>query len=313
MSQDPRIAGLEKYIDDLSEKSGILYKQLGATLNDADKPSLWNQIERCDHEIERAQQKLNALQLTAATFHHQHMNIQDHVCKIDFEEAWKRFHKVCRQLSPECCAALFLMENFSRLGGKWFVQRLRKSFEIEIGKCRDYVPIELSLEMQPNAGGIFRRLAEPFGIEPLPEDAGQCAQKIIERLCKSIRSGEVIFLELHGWDNLAAQDRAFQQFLDEFWLPLIRQLSTIRNYRGFKILLMISTGGKMPPHWRTLCSKNIVELPLKKWTQTHIRQLCECARLPVPTIDRWVPRIYERSGGIPRDVRPELLHYLEQQ
>lgn len=309
---------LEETLADLCHKYQAAQADLRSETSAAKRISIKNQLNQLKQEIEETYEELNSLESSEKTPERRFLEINEHLYKIDFQKAFECFRHIMLNLE-KTGAALFLLQNYSPMGGEWFVERIR-NFLKQSGYFRPY-PISISGEMRPDEFGLLTRLAAHFGLELTTDNWQQFAATIVDTLCQSVRQKDIIFLEIHQWDDLAMQHLVLQRFIDDFWTPLVNRLPTITNYDEFKLIALITAGGEISPQCRTssvfctedhFCPEKALELPLTYWSHDDIKELCSYSRRSTEEIKKMVSKIYSRSrNGIPRLVYLEFMNYCQ--
>jgi hypothetical protein len=316
--KDIKKKNLEKVLADLYKKYETAYAQLLSTIDDVDKIPIQHKIEQLEQQIQNTEHKLASLESSEKTPERRSLEISDHLYKIDFQKAFECFKHIMNL--EKTGAALFLVQNYSSMGGEWFIERIR-NFLKESGYFRPY-SISISGEMRPDEFGLLTRLAAHFGLELEGGNWNHCAAAIVDTLCQSVRQKDIILLEIHQWNELAMQHLVLQRFIDGFWTPLVNRLPTITAYDEFKLIALITVVDEISPQCRTspvfctehqFCPEKVLELPLTCWTHADIKELCSYSRRSTEEITNMVSKIYSRSkNGIPKLVYFELLDCLQQ-
>lgn len=306
--KDIKKKALENLLADLYKRYETAYAQLLSTVDEVDKIPLQHKIQQLEHQIQQTENELRSLESS---------EISEHLYKIDFQKAFECFKHIMNL--EKTVAALFLVQNYSPMGGEWFVERIR-NFLKESGYFRPY-PISISGEMRPDEFGLLTRLAAHFGLELTAGNWKHYAATLIDTLCQSVRTKDIIFLEIHQWNDLAMQHLVLQRFIEDFWTPLVKRLPTLAHYHEFKLITLITAGGEISQQCRTspvFCTEDqfypekVLELPLTLWSYDDIQELCSYSRRPIEEIEQMVPKIYSRSkNGIPKLVYFELLDCLQ--
>jgi len=329
---------LEKRLAQLYEQYEAAYLQQGRMLGEADKVRVGQEIEHLEQEIEREEVKLQKLERVYGPRNRRHLGWLAHLPEIDFREAIAIFSRIIEQLEDEeGGAALFFLQNCHSMGGKWCIARLRGMLKTADFK---HYEIEFSPETRLNEHGLLSRLGQYVGCEPLPEEQDQAryaqvikqhAQVIMRKICDSLQSGSVVFIELKVWDTQSLEDRFLPWFLQDFWVPLVRHewQSVAQECPMVKFIVLVEAHtplatGSLPQAMLSpqeqFDREKILELPLRPWTLDEIRKwLFVFSGLTAPHIGldrhhikRMARSIYHASGrGQPTAVYTALMDRLE--
>ncbi len=302
------------YVQQIEAANDQLLGQLSA----AEKLSTQQQINNLLADMQRVDDELTALENVEKTpAHHLHA-FKTHLPHIDFRQPHQHVERVLRNIEQTTGgAALFFLQKSYLMGGEWFVQRIKDMLKSSSSRFRE-CPVRVSEDMCRDEFGIMSRLAQHFGIS-LNADAmdwRQGAARIVERLCEQdfIRSKDVVFIEIHEWNELDSPDSVLQKFIDGFWKPLIRQLPAIAQYEYeyFKLIAFITVEDEIPCGClsSSVCRRvedfrpeHALELQLSPWTSDDVRELCQYSRQTRTAIDHMAAKIHSRNkDGIPRYV-----------
>lgn len=305
---------LEKHLAQLYAQYEAAYLQLGRTLSDADKVKIEEEVAHIEQEIEKAEAKLRDLELAHGPRSRRHLDWTTHLPKINFSEAVEIFERIVERLDlEEGGAAFFLLQDCHSMGGKWCVARLKEMLDTSDFR---YYPIEFSPEARLDERGLLSRLGQYLGCDPFPDEQDQelyleavraYAQTVIRKICTSLQSGTVIFIELKVWDMLCLEERFLPWLLRELWVPLVRDEwpRTMEDYPLAKLFIVVSahsafTSGYLPPSLASTADQfdreKIVELPLRAWTPEEIRRwLLKFSGLTDPQIGIKSPEIKQMA------------------
>lgn len=140
-------------------------------------------------------------------------------------------------------------------------------------------------------------------------------EKIITKICQSLQTGSIIFIEINKWDILESQEKLIPWFVDEFWIPLIQQCQITtqqKELRRVKFIAVIDSESQLSSKCTNLpyycCqnnfdSKKMLRLPLNFWTQLDIQEWLDCysgLQKPASEIDLIAKQIYNKTmNGVP--------------
>jgi hypothetical protein len=308
---------LEKRLAALSEEYIAVNGQLERNRNDSDFLRLEREAKVLFQRMEELHLELEELEATNSSSNQNYLNLQEKLSKIDFIEAMSIVESTMSQFGREGGAALFLIQNSYSMAGKLCISEIRERLVSGTSDFKHY-PVELTPEGKLDEVGILERIARYVNVESIL-DKERYAQAIIGKICQSLQSGSVFFLELRKWDELSCQEQILPWFIDNFWTPLVCQLPTITTtYRKVKFIVILVSDTELSSDCLALpyyCKRGefdplkIINLPLNAWTQKDIEDwLDSYSGLPAYRIDSMAKKIYRASlKGIPTLVYNALL------
>ncbi|MBR8835876.1 MAG: hypothetical protein DSM106950_18105 [Stigonema ocellatum SAG 48.90 = DSM 106950] len=264
-----------------------------------------------DIEVEALVKEEELKELKASQGQNSHnrnyLNLEQELSKFDFTEAVKIFEDIIDKFPPNGGGALFLLQNSFSMGGERCCVRLRELLRSRTreGNFKHY-PTKLSYS-EPNEVGLLRRLAGYLNVKSQPEYREQCAQEIIRKIHNSVpESGHIIFIEVTEYDYLFEQEHILPWFLENFWVPLVQELSnTAKNYRRVQFVGLIVADSTIPSKClpTSICCttqefsyEKIIELPLKKCTYDEIEKWLDLlSGRPTDEVNRMTKVIYDAS------------------
>jgi hypothetical protein len=322
-----RIPFEQKKRENLEQRYAKLVEDWEAAANqqlrvcdDAENLRLQRQCEHLEAEIQKVEAQLDELEAAAKSGPQRADEMRARLSQIDFERALDVFQQTLAPFADREGAALFLLQQYAPMGGEWLLERLKQELQNR-GNLKPY-PVRISEEIRPDEFGLLERLAGHLGLCLEAGDWRGCTAQVVEKLCASVRTNDIVLIELHQWECLARQARTLQRFVSDFWTPLLEQMPRIaEDFEGFKLIVVITINGQLPADERTrelvgpaerAAPDTVRELPLTCWEPRHIRKLCRHSGRSRAEIARMVPQIYERSSrGVPRIVYSEVMRWLE--
>ena len=207
------------------------------------------------------------------------------------------------------------------MGGCWCIENIKSQFRNDnwYSPCK----FEFSSHQEANPRDFLRYLAEKFSV-PTCDELPKHTNEIISKICKSLRSGNILFIQIDIYD-LSSQDTFLDWFVQQFWCILVDKLPEISQENPFiKLIAVLSIRGSIPEDLllSDLCcesnefdSKKILELPLEKWTDQEIKKwLLRFSGLTADhigvnrqEIEGMAKRIHRLTEGRPSDVYSELI------
>lgn len=325
-----RIWGIkQKHLANLFLQLEAAYGQMSRSLSDVDKLKHQETIYNLEQEIEVKDRELKEYEARTSPMvqHRMHTHWDDHLPHIDFRTANQWFERVLNEFSEEGGAAAFLLQNSNTMGGHWLIKRMRASLSTQI----DFKPFPVVFESYEHLNHVdfLKKLGESLGIRIQDDDLNMYSLHIIERICQSLQSGSVVFIEIELWQNLAQREDFISWFLQDFWKKLLYSWHMASRQLPFiKLIAVIIANTPVPancfPHLRCTCdqfrSEKLLELPLDRWIEQDIRTwLYTHSKLTSPAyglsrvqIDAMARNIYETSdNGLPSSVHRALLRALE--
>jgi inactive STAND len=137
--------------------------------------------------------------------------------------------------------------------------------------------------------------------------------EIIKKICQSLQSGSIVFIEINKWDCLQSQESIIPWFVDNFWIPLIQESKIFikeKELRRVKFVTVIDLESQLSTECNNLpyycCGdsfdyQKILKLPLNQWQQDDIQEWLEIyTGLSASKIDAIARNIYLKTmNGIP--------------
>ena len=277
---NPRRRILEQHLAKLYQDLEVIYGQMGHVLDDSDRLRLKRKVEVIEQEIEDADGKLSELERESPVSYRPFLDWEAQFSDLDFRMAWGIFQEVWQQLNAGG-AALFLTQNCSVMGGEWFVARMHEAMH----RTSDFrhVEIELGAEVQLSPIEFLNRLGQFYGFEPYSAGGAfrNYARNLLDRVCASLQSGSVVFLELRLWDTIGLSDQFLPWMMQDFWDPLVDRLPVIAEQHPLvKFVLAVLVNApfsvdSIPSVFicqsREFDGQKVVELPLEFWTAEDIK------------------------------------------
>lgn len=319
ISNDIRQQALEARKATLMREFTLTLQQIERTINEVDRDRLNRQAKSIYQEFEQVEQELIQINASGINQNRQYLNWDFHIPRINFKEAVSTAQEIILNCNDHC-AALFLVQNSFQMGGKWCVTRIRDLLNETTLDLKHY-PAEFTPSSQLNEIGLLDLLARYVNVEPILDNLDQYSQQIVQKICGSVQSGSIVFIEVRGWEFLYDHPRILRWFINSFWIPLVRELPDInRIYRKVKFIMIIVADEILPSECipqSLSCSKEkfhvekILELPLQNWSMDEIENwLGSYSRLKAQDINRLTKKVYGVSNGLPALVYDALSKHL---
>jgi hypothetical protein len=291
---------------ELSQEYKALFRKLSYELDVTNQIRIQRQIGELESQMDRLEQEIKGLE---------YKFLEDRLHKIDFREIDEMVRNSIGEIGDSPRYALLLLQNSRDMGGDWCNRMVKEYLESTTGHFR-YSPTEPLPGGRLGQWGVLDRLADAFMVERADGDLAEYAQKIIRAICAWPRMGSVIFIELRAWEYYIPRDRVLVGFVNDFWVPLVRELPAGAT---IVIALVAEYGvGRLPQI--LFCTREqfngekILELPLRNWERHEIQAwLRQYAGLPRSSlVDQIAAQIYtESQNGIPDRVHKLLIANLD--
>lgn len=278
---------LEEQLAFLTKQSTLVNNQIKTELSDSNRSRLkeglkniWKEMEKVEAELKNVEAELN-LAVPKKSFEQKNRQIKDNLPKIDFDKARRLINK---EFAKKEIESLFFLENSYTMAGELCIDIIKNS----LFNPRHF-PIGINFLSPQDHFGILQPLAKQLKVDIVVQIAKQLefdtvsqktiiiqnsTNEIINKLCKSIQTGSVIFIEINNWNHLINQDEIARWFLKDFWQPLINQCkSQEKDKPGIKIICVIDSEYPIASECKQIFKNypKSIELPLKNWNQEDIQ------------------------------------------
>jgi inactive STAND len=307
---------LKKTYAQLTSRNSTILGQIEGTLNDDDKRTLDNSRQPILSQMRTVWNELEECRKSSPSSNRQCLNFQEDLPKIDFQEAIDEITDLIRLIRQgDRGDVLMVIQNSLSLSGDLFLQRVRDEFKFSTTESNfTFRELGFHSDGQLNEYDWLERLAKHLGITVTSVQPEQLANTVIEKICQSTKSGSVLFLEIHKWDELPSQEQALTWFVDKFWIPLVSKLDDRQKYRRVKFVAVIVVDSELNPscfETPCLCSSvpfRLIKPLLRDWTIAEIQSWIEdYAQVQPPRSDTLSQRIFRASrNGMPPLVRAAL-------
>ena len=263
---------LEKRLANLFEEYSGVNNQIDRE-GDSDKriqlqrksDDLWKQIEKKDaqlKELENSQNDSNQVNKI----------INQIISGIDYEKARCQINNVYEKLQENGGEALFFIDNFNVIAGKYFIFEIIDKFQ---SQANDFKLIEIDIEKQPSQldeWGLIQNIGEYFNIQYSPFETEECIRQVITVICNSLHNDKVIVLDIRNWDVLYDSENLLDCFFNNFWLKLIEKKKSLSKFKNIKILTIISASVPVNYTQNSILNQ-IVKLEITApWEEKYIKE-----------------------------------------
>ena len=300
-----RIERLEKEMAALVKDYEAVSNQYNGELNEANRLRLERQMNDLEKQINEKDEALIKLESADGDINRRHLKLEEKLPEIDYQDIEKIISEVFGERGSYGRAAFFILQKSLSLGGQWGLSRMRSLLQEKAGHFSHY-PVGFAPQDRADERDILDRLAAHFKIANRPDDLKLYARNVIRAICDSMQGGSVVFIEVKGWHYINPQDRVLKWLLDDFWVPLAREMPAItRKHRKAKIINVLVTDTCIPQnclaHYLGVAnpfdSEKVVEMPLRKWTKQEIADWLDLyySSLDAAQIDNLADLIFSSS------------------
>jgi inactive STAND/Effector-associated domain 9 len=261
----------------LAAKYELLCEQIAGELNEDNKVTLRTRLHTIKKQMDEIWGQMNQGQLQTKDSRLQSSTFTDNLPLIDFKEVMDTITSLLECLKKDRGDALLIIQDNLSMSGDLFLRRISDQFKKQ---TTDFKPYELDFYLSEslNEYGWLEQLGKFFGLET-KSDPEELASLMIEKICKSVRSGSFILLKIHKWDDVSCQKTTLTWFINNFWLPLVRCLEDKHKYPQVKFVAMVVVEAALSPDCFNLpCLCEVSEkssfrwlnLPLRNWQEDEI-------------------------------------------
>lgn len=329
---EPKEKLLEILIKQYEASCGQLLKQL----SEADKITIEESIRQKEKEIKDLNQEIENYKVVdkqdARSYDIYHSHWEESLPKIDFKSSKVIIDEVLEKLGRnQEKSALFLLQNSAPMEGELCVGYINSRLRLQdIGTWKapciaDFLPHQV-----PTRLDFLNKFANQFEVPSIDISTQDYTHAILDKICGSLWGSDVLLIQV-GLYRLDAQDTFLEWFVNDFWQALVQQKLSerSRDHPFIKVVGVITIRSRVAKSYlpSALCCKKqtfdggkILELPLKKWTETDISDwLFRFSKLTEPQvgltrvdIERMANSIYHVTAGAPTSVRNELMKQMTQ-
>ncbi|NET33244.1 MAG: hypothetical protein F6K19_14690 [Cyanothece sp. SIO1E1] len=302
---------IKRRYTDLLVQYEALSDQYDNCLDAGQKAILKNKIDKLQAELE-ALEKL--LENSAAP------TLLEKLHYINFKNIIKKFEELLESFGRKGGVSLLVLQDSAAMAGDLLVMRLQEELRRQASNFR-YLPVGFSEDNELNELGLLRRLSTHLGVSGNYNDRDKLLDLVIERLCSSLQTRSVVFLEISQWHKLPSQEKVFSWLCQNFYSCLASKLSDAvreKSWRRVYVFLVIVSDDFFPNDCLQATypflnseqniaedkEKMIFEIPLENWNIEDIECWLEFSGLPDHQLEDTANRLYRRGrNGIPLIVR----------
>lgn len=315
---------LEKEMASLQLDYALCAEEALTNLDPVSKSKLEVKKKQLRNRIDEIDRQLRNIERQSKNANRQILNFDEALPRIDFEKARESICQVLKKLdSGDGGAALMLLQQSEEMAGDLLMMALKDILS------RDTIsPLWYSVAFPPSVGGadadtFLKLLSGHFGVE-LAEDQRINVQAICKTICNSLRTNSTIVIHLTDWDAVAAENQheLMQWLLEEFWKPLVNQLSNVLDKWYVRIIFVIVANTELTDECQKIgcfCtvdsfdSFSVLELPLEYWEERDINVwLRDHFQISKQQREIWARYIYTQHKGDPCRTRQALQRYFDQ-
>ncbi|NER78011.1 MAG: hypothetical protein F6K42_00165 [Leptolyngbya sp. SIO1D8] len=297
--------------------------------NESTRKKLEKKAEQLLDKIDEVEEKLAACDVAAPEKHVRDRGFEKTLQKIDFVKAKETAALIKQQLNQDGGAVLFFLQKTKKQMGHFCIEEVLNVILGDqiidgqvVGAYRRYSVDLDSAISQFNEAEFLNRLASYFELDALT-DIEILSQQLREKICLSIDNGTTIFLEIKSLDELLEQAEFLGWFIQDFWKPLINEVSAVSQaYKSKFIVALIADSQILPecsaPDYpseyfcegKSFDCYKMLDLPLPNWSVDDIQDWLMRFRTLSPQLQqkkqsdlkRLAKKIHRDSDGTPQNV-----------
>lgn len=243
---------------------------------------------------------------------------------INFTKIVYKFKRLLEVWGRKGGAFVLVLQDSHAMAGDLLVKRLKDELSGQASEFK-YFPVGFSGDNELNEMGLLRRLSKYLGVDNESNNIDELLTIVVERICDSLQTRSVVFLEITQWHNLPSQEKVqakvFSWLCDEFYPKLAAKLSEAvskKLWRRVYIFMLVVSDEDLPEECMQMTcpflheeqdiaggkSKKIFEVSLENWSREDIEYWLEFTGLPDEQLEDKASRLYRRGrNGIPLIVR----------
>jgi len=235
--------------------------------------------------------------------------------KIDFRDAMDEIVELLKSFRNSRGDVLLLLQQHLAMAGDLCLRRIQDDLKQATGDFKFY-KLGFHSGESLDENGLLNQLAGHLNLVQ-EGDLELLADSIINKICNSVRSGSIIYLEIHKWDDFPFQRTTLSWFIQKFWIPLVTRLDDRAKYACVKFVAVIVVDSELSPDcFESPCLCELdkhnlfrwLKLTLRNWTQEEIQEWLETyPGIGNPSSNSKAKNIFSGSlQGIPSLVRQKL-------
>jgi hypothetical protein len=319
---------LNKQIATFAEQYNSLCNQILYESNKANKVLLEKQSEALLGDWDKAETELEMVNqsLSSKNQHRIHLQWKQHLPKIDFEQAMKRFSDIVSEFDLEGGAAVFLLPNSDDMCGDLCVERIREILVDNNGEPPRYHEIGFLYET-PCKIKFLQKLGEYYKVDPVLLDPPSLIQAITAKICSGLSVKSVLLIRVTVTEELDVCEGFVKWFLADFWSYLKNRLVDLTKDRPYiRFIAVIDAWNPVPAEFiekyqllNDSCNGDrFLLLPLEQWELKQVRAwLFSLPGLKESMTPEQVVQFKNAAESIckgnrsPKEIRHRLINFLE--
>jgi hypothetical protein len=263
---------LQKEYARLTGKYELLNEQIAGEINEDNKETLKTRRNSIKKQMDLIWEQIGKGQIKNKDNRLQYSKFTDNLPQIDFAEVMEIITDLLKCFRQNRGDALLLLQENLSMSGDLCLRRISDELKRSTGDFKPY-KLDFYLGGSLSEYGWLEQLSGFFGLE-MKSSPEERVNLTIEKICNSVKSGSVIFIEIHKWDDISCQETTLTWFVDNFWLPLVSHLEDKNKYPRVKFVAIIVVDSALSASCfdlPCLCDESEqslfrwLKLPLKNW------------------------------------------------
>ena len=315
-----------KQLAQLEEELAAVEADLETAATERDRLRLGKDAESLLSKIDDLEEKLKECDAESTTPAVRDRGFEKALQKLDNQQAKATATLIRQKLNQEGGAVLFFLQKTKKQMGHFCIEEVLQVLLGDqivdgqvLGAYRRYsVDLDSGISRFDEVEFLIR-LASYLNLEE-ERDLAILQRQICETIRTSIDEGMTIFLEIKSLDELLGRADFLTWFIEEFWKPLIDEVSAVsQKYKSKFIVALVADSQILdcaaPDYPATYfcdgtaydCYK-MLDLPLPDWSEDDIYDWLVRFRVlspilkteDIPGLKRRANRIHRNSDGIPQ-------------
>jgi hypothetical protein len=315
-----------KQLAQLEEELAAVEDDLETAATERDRLRLSKDAESLLKKIDEFEAKLAECDAESETPAVRDRGFEKALQKLDNHQAKAIAAQICQKLNQEGGAVLFFLQKTKKQMGHFCLEEVLQVLlgdQIVDGQVMGAyrrIPVDLDSAISRfDEVEFLIRLASYLNLEAV-QDIATLQQQIRETIRTSIDEGTTIFLEIKSLDDLLEQANFLDWFIEEFWKPLIDEVSAVSQKFKSKFIVALVADSEIldctSPDYPAayFCEGDVydcyklLDLPLPDWSEDDIYDWLVRFRTLSPILktedtlglQRRANRIHRNSDGIPQ-------------
>lgn len=301
----------QKRYTELIVQYEALNQQYDESLDAQEKSIIKSRLEKLELKIQALEKSLEESEKSS---------LLEKLHYINFKKIINKVQQLLEAFGKQGGSSVLVLQDSAVMAGDLLVMRLQEELRRQSSNFR-HLPVGFSGDSELNELGLLRRLSSHLGANSQSIDIDELLEDVIERLCASLQTRSVVFLEITQWHKLPAQDEVFDWICGKFYPRLLLKLAdSVRENSWRKVYVFLVIVSEDPLSEKCLQAtypllpgnepfgrngqKNIFEVLLENWSREDIEDWLEFAGLPDEQLESTADRLYRRGRrGLPLIVR----------